>query len=407
VNILYNIEEELSKYGLTTEIYEKVCKDISDKLGGNNDLDWSEIRDKYNIKCNPDTIRKSSSTIFGGNFRTEYLKNQIYTNPEDFSREKELDKKLHDIRKEKQKLFDERTALNKTLRETARIEEDLSKLETLIKENSFTTLLPINNHIEPSNNDLFICLSDFHLGIDTDTYFGKYNSDIAADRLSQYFSKIIEIQKLHKSENAYVGILGDILNGEIHFTTQLENRENVTEQIQKSAELISAFIYELSKYFKTVYINGVAGNHSRTSYKDQVLRENRLDNLIPWYMKAKLNHLQNVIFIDNENYDSTIATCLIRGNEYLMVHGDWDSYSESGVSKLVMMLNFKPKGIFYGHLHRCSYDDIANVKIIRSGSFSGTTDDYTISKRLSGKPSQMVCVIDNDGIKACYPIQLD
>lgn len=49
------------------------------------------------------------------------------TNPEEFSREKELDKKIHEIRKEKQKLFDERTALNKTLRETARIEEDLSR----------------------------------------------------------------------------------------------------------------------------------------------------------------------------------------------------------------------------------------------------------------------------------------
>ena len=71
------------------------------------------------------------------------------------------------------------------------------------------------------------------------------------------------------------------------------------------------------------------------------------------------------------------------------------------------MLNFKQKGKYYCHLHRCSYDDIANVKIIRSGSFSGTTDDYTISKRLSGKPSQMVCVIDRDGIKSCYPVSLD
>lgn len=404
---MYNFTEELQKYGLTIETYEAACKDIDMKQDGTIDLDWSEIKDKYGIELASDSIRKANGTIFGGAFRTAYLKNQIYTNPEEFSKEKELDKKLHDIRKEKQKLFDERTALNKTLRETARVEEDLAKLETLIKENVSTTLPPINYPVESSNNDLFICLSDFHLGIDTDTYFGKYNSDIAANRLSQYLSKIIEIQKLHKSENAFVGILGDILNGEIHFTTQLENRENVTEQIQKSAELISTFIYELSKYFKTVYINGVAGNHSRTSYKDQVLRENRLDNLIPWYMKAKLDHLQNVIFIDNENYDPTIATCLIRGNEYLMVHGDWDSYSESGVSKLVMLLNFKPKGIFYGHLHRCSYDDIANVKIVRSGSFSGTTDDYTISKRFSGKPSQMVCVINDKGIKACYPIQLD
>ena len=47
----------------------------------------------------------------------------------------ELREAKHEVRKEKQKLFDERTAMNKTLRETARIEEDLAKLETLIKDN--------------------------------------------------------------------------------------------------------------------------------------------------------------------------------------------------------------------------------------------------------------------------------
>lgn len=378
------------------------------KDSGILDIGWNGISDLMN-KYFGDLDKPYSEAAWRKPYQMakKFMDAGVFNNLSEDEYFKELQLQKQDIRKEKQKLFDERTALNKSLREAARIEEDLYKLELLIKENGSTTLPPICNYFNSSDNDIFICLSDFHLGINTDTYFGKYNSDIAANRLSRYLSKIIEIQKLHKSENAYVGILGDIINGEIHFTTQLENRENVTEQIQKSAELISAFIYELSKYFKTVYINGVAGNHSRTSFKDQVLRGSRLDNLIPWYMKAKLNHLQNVIFIDDGNYDPTIATYIIRGNEYLMVHGDWDSYSESGVSKLVMMLNFKPKGIFYGHLHRCSYDDIANVKIIRSGSFSGTTDDYTISKRLSGSPSQMVCIIASEGIRACYPVQLD
>ena len=170
--------------------------------------------------------------------------------------------------------------------------------------------------------------------------------------------------------------------------------------------MISAFVYELSKHFVNVYVNGVAGNHSRTSFKDQVLRGNRLDNLIPWYMKAKLSNVTNIHFVDDNNYDSTIGCIEVRGNKYLMVHGDFDSYSEKGVSRLVLMLGYKPMAILYGHLHRCSYDDISGVKIIRSGSFSGTTDDYTISKRLSGSPSQMVCIVNGDGVEACYPITL-
>lgn len=404
--MIEDLIEKIREYGLTPEQYELCLSDAYQKANHTIDLEWQEIIDKYGLDIHYDTLRKATQTIFGGAFVSEYFKSKQAEKSDD-SYLDEIRAEKQEIRKEKQRLFDERTALNKTLRENARIEEDLSKLEVLIKNNGAVTLPKVENIIDESDNDLFIALSDFHLGIKTDNYFGSYDSDIAAQRLSQYLNKIIKIKELHNSENAYVLLLGDLLNGEIHFTTQLENRENITEQVQKTAELISAFVYELSKHFKCVYVNGVAGNHSRTSFKDQVLRGNRLDNLIPWYMKAKLSHIDNIKFIDDQNYDATIGCCTVRGKEYLMVHGDFDSFSEKGVSKLVMMLGFKPTAIFYGHLHRCSFDDIAGVKIIRSGSFSGTSDDYTVSKRLSGQPSQMVCVVDSNGINACYPVQLD
>lgn len=378
------------------------------KDNGLLDLSWEEIADIVNKEFREDISEYRSEAAYRKPYQQakRFYEAGTFT---DFSEDiyiSELREAKHEVRKEKQKLFDERTAMNKTLRETARIEEDLAKLETLIKDNGCFSFPDIQKEVYSSDNDLIIALSDFHLGINTNNYFGTYNSDIAEERLQKYIQKILSIQYLHKSENAYVVLLGDMLSGEIHFTTQLENRENVTEQIQKSAELISAFIFELSKHFQNVYVNGVAGNHSRTSYKDQCLRGNRLDNLIPWYMKAKLSSVQNVIFIDDNNYDPTIGYCEIRGQKYLMVHGDFDGFSESGVSKLVLMFGYKPSAILYGHLHRCSYDEIAGVKIIRSGSFCGTSDDYTISKRLSGCASQMVCVATCDGIKACYPVEL-
>ncbi len=400
-----DLEAKIREYGLTPEQYESCLSDAYQKANHIVDMDWQEIIDKYGLNIHYDTLRKATQTIFGGAFVSEYFKSKQASKTDD-TYLAEIRAEKQEIRKEKQKLFDERTAMNKTLRETARIEEDLTRLENLIKENGRIVFHDIKPEVRPSDNDMIISLSDFHLGISTDNYFGKYNSDIAAERLQQYLSKILKIRELHESENAYVALLGDLLNGEIHFTTQLENRENVTEQIQKSAELISAFIYELSKHFNCVYVNGVAGNHSRTSFKDQVLRGNRLDNLIPWYMKAKLSGVSNITFIDDNNYDATIGYCNIRGNNYLLVHGDFDGFSESGVSKLVMMLGYKPTAILYGHLHRCSLDDVAGVKIIRSGSFCGTSDDYTVSKRISGSPQQMVCVVNDAGVDACYPINL-
>lgn len=400
-----DLELKIQEYGLTPEQYESCLSDAYQKANHIIDIDWQEIIDKYGLDIHYDTLRKATQTIFGGAFVSEYFKSKLASQTND-TYLAEIRAEKQEIRKEKQKLFDERTAMNKTLREHARIEEDLSKLEKLIIENGKFVFPNIEKERYSSDNDMLVLLSDFHLGGYTDNFFGKYNSDVAAERLQQYLQKIIRIRELHNSENVYVCILGDILNGEIHFTTQLENRENVTEQVQKSAELISAFVYELSTHFENVYVNGVAGNHSRTSFKDQVLRGNRLDNLIPWYMKAKLSNVKNVFFVDDCNYDSTIGCIIVRNHKYLMVHGDFDSYSEKGVSRLVLMLGYKPTAILYGHLHRCSYDDIADVKIIRSGSFSGTSDDYTISKRLSGTPSQMVCIVNGDGVEACYPITL-
>ena len=141
-----------------------------------------------------------------------------------------------EIRKEKQKLFDERKALNKISRDNARAEEDLKNLEMLIAENGQRALPELHHDIITSDNDLIVSLSDFHLGAEFDGFFGSYNADIAEQRLNRYLSEVIEIQRTHLAENAYLILLGDSISGNIHWTTQLQNRENVIEQIQNSDE---------------------------------------------------------------------------------------------------------------------------------------------------------------------------
>lgn len=372
------------------------------------DLSWDEIADIVNRQFREDESEYRTAAAYRKPYQQakRFYESGVFNVGED-ARVTEMQETLHEIRKEKQRLSDERTAINRIARSDGRFDENLEILAKMIRENGRTTFPEIHYAIEQSGNDLFIGLSDLHLGSDTKNNFGCYNSAVAEARLTEYLRRIIEIQKVHKAQDAYVGLMGDMINGEIHVTTQLENRENVTEQVQKAAELISAFVYELSKHFRNVYVNSVAGNHSRTGLKDQVLRGNRLDNLIPWYMKAKLEHLSNVYFCDELNHDTTIGCFVIRGHRYLIVHGDYDGFNESGVSKLVMMLGYKPTAIMYGHMHRCSYDDISGVKIIRSGSFNGVSDDYLVSRRITGKPQQMVCVLNDTGVSSCYPVELN
>ena len=401
-----NLKKKIEELGLTPEQYEACLSDAYAKANRTIDIDWQEIIDKYGLNIHYDTLRKATQTVFGGAFVSEYFKEKYAADNSDDRYLKEMRAEKQAIRIEKQKVFDERKELNKSLRECARAENDLKYLERIISERGVRNMPAHDTPVISSDNDLIICLSDFHIGAKHDNHFEKYDSDVAAKRLDLYYHKILELQQTHNSENAYIFFLGDLINGEIHFTTQLENREMLIEQVQRCAEELSIFAHALSRSFKHVYINGVAGNHSRTSFKDQVLRGNRLDNLIPWYMKAELKHVQNISFIDEDNYDPTIGHVKIRNNDYLLVHGDWDSFNESGVSKLVLMLGYKPTAIFMGHMHHNSFDNIADVNLIRSGSFCGTGSDYCITKRIAGSPGQMVAVIDADGVRCCYPINL-
>jgi len=95
-----DLVKEIEKSGLTIEQYEQCVKDNADKIFDRNDLDWIEIKDKYNINLNHDTIRKSNGTIFGGAFVFEYFKN------------KELKETVDDIEIAKSKYHSE-TSINK------------------------------------------------------------------------------------------------------------------------------------------------------------------------------------------------------------------------------------------------------------------------------------------------------
>lgn len=392
----------LEEQNLTKEQYENCLSDISDKLEGKNDLDWSEIIAKYNLSMASDTLRKASSTIFGGQFVKEYYAKQYIQKSEDS--DSAYDVQLREIRREKQKLFDERAAFNKSNRDIARLQQDLDYLESLIKENQYEPFTPI--YSIGTGKDLVVCLSDLHIGMNVDSSFGKYNSDIAKHMFGRYLGRVVEAIELYHIENVYVFLIGDLISGNLHPTVQLENRENVVEQIQIASELISDFLYQIAHNCEHVYVNSVGGNHSRIGKKDDVLRDERLDNLAIWYAKAKLQNIENVIFAEEENIDPTISKNTIRGKSYLIVHGDYDSYSESGINKLVMMTREIPTCIFTGHLHHSSYDDINNVVIVRSGSFAGTGDDYTVSKRICGRPTQVMCVVDSQGIKNFIPVDL-
>lgn len=319
---------------------------------------------------------------------------------------KEIEVQKRELERAKIKFRDERNAWQKQNYIDARVEQKLDLLEEeLLSQGRVNFDIHDNINIS-SDNDILVILSDFHIGQTFRSIWGEYNSDIAKKRLNQLLNEIIAIQKLHNSEKCYVSLQGDMLSGNIHKTIQVTNRENVIEQIKIASELISSFCYELTKYFGVVFMSSISGNHSRMDRKDEALHDERLDDIITWGVELSLKHIDN-FHVLNRKLDNGIADMDIRGKSYIAVHGDFDGYNKTGVSNLCMHLGFIPYAITYGHLHTCAVDETNGVKMIRGGSLAGSGDSYTIEKRLSGKPSQMVCVCNKKGVACYYPIELD
>ena len=310
------------------------------------------------------------------------------------------------LEKEKQKYFDARRDYAAEIRKSARLEQRLDDIESEIN-NQGNKTYPI--HPVPffnGSNDLIICISDVHLGIEFDNVFGLYNVEVARQRMCRYLYSVCEIQNTYNAENAVVLLLGDMISGNIHANISAMNRENVISQVKIVSDMISDFCYELTKKFVSVKLLSCNGNHSRISRKEDAIKDERLDAFIPWYISAKLNHIDNFSVL-NEAPDSTIGTFVLRGNTYAFVHGDNDSFTKNGAANIVMMLGVKPTAIFCGHTHTCGLENFNNVKFIRSGSLCGSGDDFTIQKRLIGNPSQMCCVCNSNGIYSLYPIELE
>ena len=316
-----------------------------------------------------------------------------------------LDSKRIELQKERQKFFDQRNAYNKLLRERSRQEELNEILVDAVRSGNLPSLQYVRSEIPCSDNDLLVSLNDIHYGANIQNYWNTYNSDVCRDMMCKYLDHIISIGEIHKSENCIVWANGDEISGNIHQSIAVTNKENVIEQIKGVSELIAEFLAELSKHFRQVVFVSVAGNHSRIEpNKDKALISERLDDLVEWYLSARLQNFENIVIGGGEKIDHTIYLIDVRGKTYCGVHGDFDG-SPGKVQSLQAMAGRPVYAVLSGHLHHNKTDEVQGVKTVMAGSFLGM-DDYCVQKRIVGRAEQMVCVCDESGIRCTYGIPL-
>lgn len=367
------------------------------------DLDYSELAELvYGKQYSSDVARR----MMYGSCRTLKLIDESKELTDDVSSDllSVLDTKRIELQKERQKFYDQRNAFNKIVRERSRQEE----LNEIISDAIGCGDLPVLPTVAPphfvSDNDMLVSLNDIHYGATENSYWNTYNSDICKTMMSNYCSKIIEVACRHNSQNCIVWANGDLISGNCHNEISVTNKENIIEQITGVSELISQFLVKLSEYFVTVKFVSVAGNHSRLDTKERALKDERLDDLVEWYLRARLQNYENIIVGADKKIDTTMYLINVRGLNYCGVHGDYD-LNDSKVQTLQTMVGVPLYAVLSGHLHHNKTDEVQGIKTVMAGSFLGM-DKFCVAKRIYGKPSQMICICNEDGIECSYDVPL-
>lgn len=373
------------------ELDDYTWEDIADRLNEELGLDWGESAWRKDCKA----LQKWK----------DYL---VEHTDVETTVQTELDKKLEEIRLERVRLQDERVSRNREQRYLARLERKIETLEELVKDDGCKRyMLPETICIDDpkvSANELVVLLSDLHIGAFWGNGFGRYDVGIAGDLLSEYVYKIKELGKLYGCRKVAVAMVGDMISGNIHKSIAVTNELNVMEQVMAASDFVAGFITDMAGSFAQVKVCSVAGNHSRIDKKDDALKSERLDDLVTFIVKRSLAHLENVDFV--EQLDNTVQTCYVAGLPFAFVHGDYDTLDERGVGKLVGLLGSKPYCICAGHKHGELWTEVMGVKVCQGGTLCPKGDDYSITHRLDGHPSQTCLVVNSEGVVAHVPMDL-
>lgn len=378
------------------ELIYRVCSD-KDIIGT-----WQDVADILNELLGEDYSESKYRKDFQAFTKIMSANRSKFSN--NVSEIQDAERKLE---REKIKFRDERNAWQKQNYIAARVEEKLDRLEEALSSAGRIQFPAFHNFREniPTEKSLLLLLSDLHIGATFNNYWGSYDAEIARDRMGQLLAKVKSIIETEDCSGCNVVLLGDCISGSIHRSIQVTNRESVIDQIKIATEYVSSFIYELTKICSYVEFTSVSGNHSRIDKKEDAIHSERLDDLVEWGVANKLGHLENFYVVGNK-LDTSVAVLDILGKEYVAVHGDYDSFAKSGVQNLCTMLKVIPEAVLFGHMHTCAVDEVNGIKMVRGGSLAGSGDDFTVERRLSGNPSQMVCVCDETGIISYHPIAL-
>lgn len=377
------------------------------------DLDYTELAEQiYGQSYSSDVARRM---MYGSRKTLDLIEQEERCSVTDSSQLKEIDSKIEDLQRERQRFYDQRRELNKIKTEFAREEHLFECLAACANNLSNTVGITFDREfcdrltesVKLTGNEAVLVLSDWHYGLVADNIFNKYNTDICKSRVKKIVSDTIQRILINECSKLHIVILGDLFHGAIHTSARVASEELACDQLMQVSEVLAQAIEHLSYYVKDVCIYMTYGNHARTvqNKNDSIHRDN-MERIIPWWLEQRLSHCENIIIAPSEEHEFIFVNAC--GHNICATHGDLDSVRSA--PRLLATLLQKKKGIDIECIilgdkhHRESFDELG-VTALLCGSLCGA-DDYANGKRLYSDPSQLLLIISPEcGVDAEYRLK--
>lgn len=380
---MFNFEDELAKYNLTQEKYEQLLSDIDAKLNGENDYDWSELHDKYSVKCNPDTIRKGSSTIFGGKFRSDYEKYKAEKN-KSIGGNDELDEKIEMLRKERIKLQTANIERKRIDKSESRQEMYYEYVGRVIEALDPPVFRPIIGN-KKSEINYITTIADVHYGAKYYSINNEYSPEISKERFEDLTGRLITFIQEKRIAKLTIVSLGDLLQGVLRLSDLKINDSSIVKATVEICRLIANMLNELSEYVEISYYHTPSANHTQIrvlNAKASELADEDLEYLMGNYIKDLCAHNKRIsvhLAREGENF----IEVHVPGNEIVAMHGHQIKNVENAIKDISILHKKFYDTVLLGHFHNGkeipSHEGIlGDAEVLISPSFIGS-DPYSDS----------------------------
>lgn len=377
------------------------------------DMDYSELAEAvYGQSYSSDVARRM---LYGSRKTLELMDNERTAGIEDGDVREQMEYKLEQIRKEAQKLRDQRREYMKLISSEGRAEHlhDIiisaaNKLSDEIGCMYGDDPLGLRYLDNDGDGEAVLVLSDWHYGLKVSNVFNTYDTKICRERIRNTVHAAIDRIALHHCNVLHIVVLGDLFHGAVHTSARVASEEVVCEQIMHVSEILAQSIYELSKYVSAINVYMTYGNHGRTvQVKKDNLHNDNMEKIINWWLIERFKDNDKIhIAPVPENEFIAFNVC---GHAFCATHGDLDTVQSS--PRLLATLFQKKYGIDLEYIllgdkhHRESFNELG-ITAMLCGSLCGS-DDYANEKRLYAEPSQMLLIVnEEDGVDAEYRLHI-